>query len=407
VTTGRRARVLVVHPGAELYGSDRILLESVEAFVARGWGVTVVLPAAGPLGIEVERVGASLRLCPAPVLRKSFVRPAGLVRLAGKVVTAVPRLRRLVRDVDPDVVYVSTLTTPLWIAVARATRRPVLCHVHEAEASARKLLRRALAAPLLLANRVVANSRFSADVLADAVPRLAGRTTVVYNGVRGPDTVAPARQRLEGDVRMLYVGRLSPRKGPQVVLEALAELTEQGVPARLELLGSVFAGYEWFADELHEFVDRHGLGDRVRFLGFRPSVWPVLAEADIALIPSTLDEPFGNTAVEAALAARPVVVSDTSGLREASDGLGAAVLVSPGDPAALAAAVRQLVGDWPAARAHALADAATTADRYAPARYQTEIADAVAGLLPAGSARAGDARSRRREPAVIPGGNPA
>ena len=59
-------RVLVAHPGAELYGSDRVVLESVRALAAAGCTVTVALPGHGPLVAPLERAGATVVLCPSP-----------------------------------------------------------------------------------------------------------------------------------------------------------------------------------------------------------------------------------------------------------------------------------------------------------------------------------------------------
>ena len=95
-----------------------------------------------------------------------------------------------------------------------------------------------------------------------------------------------ARRELDGPVRLLFVGRLSPRKGPQVALATLQELLGRGIDARLGLLGSVFEGYEWFEAELQATVAEQGLADRVEFLGFRADIWPYLADADVVLVPS-------------------------------------------------------------------------------------------------------------------------
>ena len=53
---GNRA-VLFAHPSADMYGSDRVLLESLTAMVARGWRVDVALPDQGPLVPEIEARG--------------------------------------------------------------------------------------------------------------------------------------------------------------------------------------------------------------------------------------------------------------------------------------------------------------------------------------------------------------
>lgn len=369
--------VVVAHPSAELYGSDRVMLESVAGFVESGRRVVVALPADGPLVAALREVGAQVRLVRTAVVRKSALRPAGFVRFVADAVVGAVRGLALLRRERPDVVYVSTVTVPVWIALARLVRRPVLVHVHEAEGSAPALLRRALALPLLLATAVVANSRYSVEVLRRSWPAAARRATVVLNGVPGPARVVPARETLDGPLRLVYVGRLSARKGVDVAVEAVGELRRAGEDVRLDLLGAVFTGYEWFEQQLRDRIAELGITDVVTFLGFRPSVWPVLEEADAVLVPSTVDEPFGNTAVEAVLAARPLVVSATSGLLEAADGYACAQQVPPGDAGALADAVRRVRKEWAELRALALVDARTAAERHAPATYRRAVARAL------------------------------
>ncbi|MQA32806.1 glycosyltransferase [Modestobacter roseus] len=377
--------VLVAHPGAELYGSDRVLLESVEALLGAG-PVTVALPGEGPLAVELRARGARVRIVAMPVLRKAALRPRGAVRLLGDALRGLLPAARLIRSAGRGGVYVSTVTVPSWVVLARLLRRRVVCHVHEAERAAPLLARRVLAVGPWLADAVVVNSRFSLGVLGEVAPGVEDRSTVVYNGIRGPVAVVPPRDELDGPVRLLFVGRLNPRKGPQVAVAALRELTDRGVDARLALLGSVFPGYEEFEAELHATVAAAGLDDRVDFLGFHADVWPVVAGADVVLIPSVLDEPFGNTAVEAVLGARPVVVSDTSGLREAAAGYGSAQAVDPQRPALWADAVERVVAQWPSFREQALEDAGAARRRHDPAAYQEVVATLVRGATGAGRA---------------------
>jgi glycosyltransferase involved in cell wall biosynthesis len=370
----------VAHPGAELYGSDRVFLESVRALRPAA-EVVVTLPVDGPLRRLLEDEGVTVVVHRAPVLRKSAARPLGLLRLAGTTVRSLPGACRLIRSAGRDGIYVSTLTLPGWLVLGRLLGRRVVCHVHEAESTAPRWLRWLLALPVRAAGTVLVNSRFSESVLLASAPSLTGRTTVLGNPVPGPVAPEPARARLTGPVRLLFVGRLSPRKGPQVAVLALAELVRRGVDARLALLGSAYEGYEWFERELEELTAREGLTDRVDVLGFRADVWPHLQECDLVLVPSQVDEPFGNTAVEAVLAARPVVVSATSGLLEAAQGYSSGRLVAPSDPGAWADAVEELVGRWPATRREAAADAVTAAERHAPERYAPALRRLVLPLV--------------------------
>jgi glycosyltransferase involved in cell wall biosynthesis len=366
---GRIGCVLVAHPSPELYGSDRVLLETVKGLSDEGIRVVVTLPSTGPLVNEIRAHGGVVRLCPTPIARKSALRPAGALRLLTDLVRGVPAGLALLRRVKPDVVFVNTLTIPLWVVLGRLTGRRVVCHVHEGERSAPALLRAVLAAPLLLADQLAVNSRFSLDVLADSWPSLRRKASVVYNAI-----VAPARDELQAPIRLLYLGRLSPRKGPAVAVAALSLLLDRDCDARLDLVGSIFPGYEWFAAELTAQVAADPrLADRVSFHGFVSDVWPYVGDSDIVLVPSRFDEPFGNTAVEAVVAARPVVVSATSGLLEAAGGYDSVVSVEPDSAAALADAVCTIRDDWPRYRKVALGDAARARERHAPERYRADM----------------------------------
>jgi glycosyltransferase involved in cell wall biosynthesis len=377
MTDPRLRTALIAHPGAELYGSDRVMLETVAALLERGWRVVVALPASGPLVSEALALGAEVLRVDVPVLRKRILHPLRLPAFLFRSLLAAREIDLTLWRIRPDIVYVSTLTLPLWTARARAQHVPVLVHVHESERQAPMSLRRALALPLALADRVVVNSAFSRTSLLQAAPRLASRSTVVYNGVAGPSRVAESRPALDDGLRVVYLGRLSPRKGVDVAIDALHGLVAGGVPASLDLVGGVFPGYEWYEQQLRAQVARLGLEDRVRFHGFQPEVWTALGQADVAVVPSRLDEPFGNTAVEAVLAGRPVVISAIGGLTEAVDGFTSALAAAPGDASSLAAALRRVADHWSAFRRTATAMAPIAARRYATDTYR----DAVAGEI--------------------------
>jgi glycosyltransferase involved in cell wall biosynthesis len=369
--------VLVTNPGAELYGSDRMALETVRALQDAGLTVEVALGGAGPLHEMLDEAGAETVICPTAILRKSVLSPRGAVGMARDALRAIPAMWRLLRSTRPSMVVVNTLTTPLWLLLGRLSGAHTVCHVHEGEASARAAVRLALYLPLLLAHRIVVNSQYSMDVMVRSAPWLRRRATVVHNAVAGPPSVVPPRPAVGRPVRLLFIGRLSERKGPHVAVEALAVLRARGVDARLGLLGAVFPGNEAYEERLRRQVVRLGLAERIDFLGFRPSVWEAVAAADVVLVPSVLDEPFGNTAVEAGLAARPVVLSDTSGLREASRHSEAATRVPPGDAEAIATAVQGLLSQWETTSRSALRDARVLADRFSSRTYAASLLQAV------------------------------
>lgn len=370
---------LMVHPSTELYGSDRMFAESVTALCERGWRVVVALPGDGPLADVLRSAGARVVRCPTPVLRKAALRPAGFARLLLEFVRAVPPTVRLLQRERPDLVFVSTVTVPLWLVLARLLRRRVLADVHEAEDEVPRAVRAALAAPLLTAHLVVVNSAATRSSLCAALPRLEHAVRLVYNGVAGP-AMPPDRPAAPGSPPLLVlVGRLSPRKGTDLAVRAVELLHADGLPVRLDLIGDAFSGYEWYVDELRAHIAAAGLVHHVRLCGFQPDVWQAYGRADIALVPSRA-EPFGNAAVEAQLAGVPVIVSEVQGLPETVGGGEHGVVVPTDDPRAIADAVVRLLDSWPAARTRALAAREVACERFAPARYRAELARICAEL---------------------------
>ncbi|WP_370526157.1 glycosyltransferase family 4 protein [Cellulomonas sp. JH27-2] len=373
-----RPRALVAHPSAELYGSDRQLLETVGALVAAGWDVDALLPSQGELAGELATRGARVAVVIFPVLRKSLLAPRALPGLLSDAVRSVLGARRLLRRTRPDVVLVNTLTIPEWLVAARLAHVPALCHVHEAEEDQPAAVRFALAAPLLFADEVVANSSAAAAVLEGSVRGLGRRTRVVHNGVRGP-AIAPTapRERHPGDpVHLALVGRLSPRKGIDVAVDAVRLLVERGHDVTLRICGTPFAGYEWYEENLREQVVRSGLEGRVDLAGYVSPTWPVLEAADIVLVPSRV-EPFGNTAVEALLAERPLVASRTQGLREVVQDGTTGLLVDPDSPEALADGIARLACDDALARRLASAGRADAERRFSVEAYSRALLDAI------------------------------
>ena len=380
--------VLVAHPSPDLYGSDRQLVESIEAMLGEGWRVVVFLPRTGPLVELLEARGVEVEVLDVPVLRKSAMGPAEILRLAVRTPADLFRLRRLIRRLRPDVLYVNTLTIPSWIVASRLARTAALCHVHEAEEQQRRLVRRSIAAPLLAASHIVVNSRAAGRALTDVIGRLSRRIQVVHNGVAGPpDEPLPRRARQRDDpATALLVARLSPRKGIDIALDAVGRLRREGRQINLVVCGSSFEGYEWYERELRDRIAKPDLVGHVDLAGYRHPTWPMLEAADIVLVPSRA-EPFGNTAVEGMHARRPVVASNVQGLAEVVDHDRTGLLVAPDDSAALASGIAQLLDDPDRAAELAVAGLKEAQERFSVERYRGDIVVAVKRLLGSSSAR--------------------
>jgi glycosyltransferase involved in cell wall biosynthesis len=195
------------------------------------------------------------------------------------------------------------------------------------------------------------------------------RIRVVPSGIdaaamRAGSAAGDAHRRAWGiapdDVLILTLGALERRKGHAVLLTAARQLAAGHPRLRYVFCGS--GGEEAALRRLAE-----PLGASVVFAGQQTDVPGSLAAAQIVVMPS-LKEGLGVAALEAMAAARPVVASRVGGLAEVVADGESGLLVAPGDPVALAAALASLAADPAACRRLGAAGQARVLARYTAAR---------------------------------------
>ncbi len=260
---------------------------------------------------------------------------------------AVRRLSRLLALAEVDVVHAHGLRAGALSALALGagplrrwpgSHRPALVvSVHNAPpasvwtAAIYRVLER------LVARNAAAVLCVSDDLCA-RMRRLGARavgTAVVPAPATAPPS-GPAELGAAGRPVVLAVGRLTAQKGFGTLLAAAARWRDRRPEPLL-----VIAGDGPLAGELASAAERTGVA--ARFLGDRSDVPALLAAADVFVLPSRWE---GQPLVlqEALQAGKPIVAADVGGVPDLT-GADAALLVPPGDPAALAAAVLRILDD--------------------------------------------------------------
>ncbi len=287
----------------------------------------------------------------APAFRAAGV---GTVDLGGRRRTdprAILSLGRLLRRGRFAVVHAHSfraeLAARLWVKLIRPAPR-IVRTVHNTEDFYTRLPYAPIArASTVGADRVIVISDAVGEFVRDAVGLPAARMDRIYYGLDPADwpvatngharlsSGAPAQRR----PTIAVIARLAPQKGHRVLLDALPAIVQR-VPDVLVRL----VGHEELSTtaELRAYAEMRGVADRVHFEGFRSDVASVLGQADVMVLPS-LWEGFGLVLLEAMAVGKPVVASAVGPVPEVVVDGETGLLVPPGQPEPLAAAIVRIL----------------------------------------------------------------
>ncbi len=288
---------------------------------------------------------------PAKVLTTQSIqvrKDSSLIQSLSSISSLVPLIGKVAKIArDYELIYANTQKALVVGAIANLlSRRPLIYHLHDI-LSADHFSRTNRRVAVTLANRfaslVIANSKATQTAFVEAGGR-SQITEVVYNGFE-PESyltqkadINQVRPQLGLDGRFVvgHFSRLSPWKGQHILLEALAHCPRDVTAI---FVGEALFGEQDYVEQLHKQVAELRLEKRVRFLGFRSDIVPLMAACDLVAHTSTSPEPFGRVIVEAMLCGRPVVAAEAGGAVELVENGKTGWLIPPGDPQKLAEAI--------------------------------------------------------------------
>ena len=239
-------------------------------------------------------------------------------------------------------------------------------------------------ATTVVANCAAARGILLAEGLAPA------SIAVIPNGVDRPRHES-AGVAAEQRTRVITVANLRPEKNHETLIAAADLLSADFPDVEFQIVGD---GPR--RSELESRVRSRRLDDRVSFLGHREDVGRLLSEASIFALPSR-SEAFPNGAIEAMAAGLPVVASAVGGLLDLIEHGRTGLLIEPGNPTALADALRQLLTNQTAAARIGEHARAHVQQRYSFERMVKAFEDLYLAGLPARSLSA----ARRAQAAGI------
>jgi glycosyltransferase involved in cell wall biosynthesis len=327
-TPARALTVVQLIPALRAGGAERSVLEMGQALVQAGHR-SVVISAGGRMATQLQAEGSEHITL--DIGRKSL---GTLARLG--------RLRRLLRELKPDIVHVRS-RLPAWMgwwAVKGMSPKPhFVTTVHGLNSPGR------YSSIMLRGERIVVVSQTVRDYLISHYQNLdTARIRIIPRGIdpeafpygHRPDEAWQKAffteyPNLAGAPLLTLPGRGTRLKGHRDAIELVAELKQRGIETRLLLLGVIEPGREAYVRELEDLIQARGIGSQVVLTESREDVRDLYAMSALVLQLSNKPEAFGRTVVEALALCRPVLGYAHGGVGELLAELYPAGRVPPGD----------------------------------------------------------------------------
>lgn len=350
---GRSALFVISNLG--LGGAERQLVYLAAGLKRRGWDVAIanMTPLIDPVFAEMLAADA----VPVHVLQTATdagdVMSRKVSRLGSMkaLATSIASLRRLTRTMKPGAI-VGFMPHGGLLArlIGRMGGVPLVVTSLRNMRSTRPWHDRLLAATKRLDSVLVTNSAVASEVQVKDGVATRERSVVIHNGFdlarvapsrpAGDESASPQRE-----FTWLNIAVFRTEKGHPILLEAAREL------ARTRSFKLRFAGNGPVFAETRAMAERMGLQNHVEFLGWQAEVSDLIASAD-AFVLASLWEGLPNVLLEALAGGLPAVATAVGGVPELVEDEVSGLLVPPGDPAKLAAAMARIMDMAPADRAN-------------------------------------------------------
>lgn len=302
-----KQRILLIHQGAELYGSDRSLLNVIDA-IRDDFEIEVWLPYDGELCSRITERKINYQVKNLSILRLIDVKK-GDFSFIKKLIANWKSYKKEAESFDLvlfNTIVCFNFIIPLTI--------PKTVYVREIKGKITSLVFSLL---FYISNCFLF---FNSNPTASHYLYKKPKGKVITNAINDLFTEETQSKYSKSDkkLNLLFIGRIIEWKGLHLLIDALSLLKKEDLNFEftLNIVGDIYEGYDDYLRRIKFQIDENDLHDSINFKGFVKDPESEFIDSDLVIVPSEEPEPFGRVAVEAMMYKKVVVVADHGGLGE-------------------------------------------------------------------------------------------
>lgn len=303
----------------EVYGGIRSLIDLTDGLRSYGISPSFIIPAEGSFSALLASHGIPFKILPVPwCMSAKQLSLRARLKAAREIQAAARAVEAQIRAWKIDLVYTNSSVTPVGRLAARRAGVPHIWQIREFGDLDFNLH---FIYPGWVSRRFISGSEaVICHAKAVQAHHFSGPRPNVYQIANGAAALPVFEERLRRrqstptpePYTFLMLSSITPKKGQEQAVRALANLRQEGIMARLILAGS---GRQDYLNQLQALVSELDLQDWVSFPGFVPDPFPLYYQCDCALVCSE-NEAFSRVALEAMSTALPVIGRNSGGTPE-------------------------------------------------------------------------------------------
>ncbi len=304
-------KILCIHQGWELYGSDRsflLNLEILKKIYPDNLELEVIIPCHGPIVEEIKKITPNLNIEDIGKIEKKQAKK-NPIKSIFKALMASFNARKKMKKAD--LVYINTIVPFGYLIGSFLLSKRVIIHVREIPspvvAKIFKLWFKICRVHLIFNSYQTQKAFFMTNYK---------RGHVILNAVSQIPKI-DIQEKDSNIINLLLIGRINAWKGHEFLLNSFFRLDNLSKKKyRIRFVGDSPMGQEFYKDNFLKKIEDLQLSEYIEIVSFSDNPNTHYNWADIVIAPSTLPEPFGRVAVEAFSNFKPVIAANHGGLSD-------------------------------------------------------------------------------------------
>ncbi len=323
-------RVIQILPKMKAGGVERGVLDLVNYFKDyNGFAgfKSIVISSGGSLAHLLDESG--IKHYKIPVNKKSFFS-----------LFIIPKISKVILKENPDIIHARS-RVPAWISFFASRNKN--CHFLT---TAHGMYRSRISSEIMGWGKfVIAPSKIIAGHMKENFGVPEEKIIIIPRWVDlNKFKFSDYQNRRENNL-IVSVGRISPTKGYQYLIDAFRKAVRFNPYLKLKIIGSADRNKSRYLDYLKTLVARFSLDYNVEFTGFCSDIENILAKAKLLVAPSLIEEAFGRVVIEAASCGVPVIATKVGGFQEIISDKKDGLLIPPADSDSLSKAILKLINN--------------------------------------------------------------